>query len=521
MKYIDTLLNKITMYRVVLYSMFTIALAAIVLGFAGVIAYDGFSLIASFLILMFSSYLTNMMFAKLFKAPANVESVYITAFILFFLIEPLITVNGIIILVAVSTIATISKYLFAIHRKHMFNPAAIAAVILTLTGSGAVIWWVATPVLSTLTLILGLLIVRKIKRFPMFATFVIVSIAALVYTYVVPSGMNFFSFAKELLLSWPFVFFATIMLTEPLTTPPTTATQIIYAGIVGLFFASKFTFGPFYSTPELALIIGNIYSYSVSSKQKLMLTLMMKRQVSATVYDFIFESNQQLSFRPGQYLEWTLPHIAPDNRGNRRFFTVASSPTESAIHLGVRIDPNDSSSFKKHLLSMEPGEIMTASHLSGEFTLPTIPASNNVSNSTKYGRQQKLVFIAGGIGITPFRSMVKYMLDTSGNVNAEKRDVVLFYFVNSETDLAYQELFEEARQKIGLRVEYIASTPSPSWQGRTGRMTPKIIAEIVPDFNARYFYLSGPNAMVQNYKKMLRGMGVARKSIKTDYFPGF
>lgn len=490
------------MYKVVLYSLCILAFVAVVLGFTGVIAYTGVSLIVSFLIILFTSYVTNIAFARLFNAPANVESVYITAFILFFLIDPLITESGVIILIAASAIATISKYLFAIRRKHIFNPAAIAAVILSLTGAGAVIWWVATPILSILTLVLGLLIVRKIKRFPMFITFVVVSIVALAYTYVIPNGMNFSSFIKELILSWPFVFFATIMLTEPLTTPPTKSTQIMYAAIVGLFFASRFNIGPLYSSPALALVLGNVYAYMVSSKQKLMLKLMMKRQLSATVYDFIFESDQHLRFLPGQYLEWTLPHASPDTRGNRRYFTVASSPTETAIHLGVRIDPNDSSSFKKHLLVMEPGEMMAASHLSGEFTLPKSP--------------QKLVFIAGGIGITPFRSMVKYMIDKQ-----EKRDVVLFYFVNSETDFAYQELFEEARQKIGLRVEYIASAPSPAWHGRTGRMTAETIVEIVPDFYERNFMLSGPNAMVQNYKKMLRAMGVATKNIKTDYFPGF
>ncbi len=503
MKYIDKLLNTLTMYRVVLYGLMLIAVVAIELGFAGSLAFSGLSLIASLAIILLASWSSNKLFARLFHAPANVESVYITAFILFFLLEPLITVNGVIILISASLIATLSKYIFAIGKKHIFNPIVITAVILALAGNGSVIWWVATPVLSGLTLVVGLLIVRKIRRFPMFLAFILTSIFALTITYVIPYDVNPLTFLNELFLSWPIVFFATIMFTEPLTTPPTKSTQIVYAIVVGMFFASRFHIGPLSSTPQLALLIGNIYSYLVSSKQKLILRLKTETRISENNYDFAFEANQKLKFIPGQYLEWTLAHKEPDGRGNRRYFTVASSPTEDLIHLGVRIDPKDSSSFKKALLSMEVGDEMVASHLSGEFTMPKNPA-------------KKLVFIAGGIGITPFRSMIKYLIDVG-----EKRDVTLFYCANSDADFSYHELFEEARTKIGLQIIFIPSAPSETWQGLSGRITPEIIVEIVPDFYERYFMLSGPNAMVENYKKLLHTMGVKKSNIKTDYFPGF
>ncbi len=503
MNFIDKKLNSITMYRVVLYGLVLLAAIAIALGFFGVIFYSGFDLIFSLVIITASSMASNVFFAKLYRAPRNIESVYITAFILFFLMEPLMTLPGIVTLVAVSVVSMLSKYLFAIGKRHVFNPVAIATVLLTVVGSGAVIWWVSTPVLSLATLVIGFLIVRKIRRFPLVISFIVTAMVSLGFTSIAPSGQAYPPFIKELFLSWPLVFFATIMLTEPLTTPPTKSTQVTYGVLVGLLFASVFSVGPLRSTPELALVLGNIYSYLVSSKQKLLLNLSRMTRLTPTVYDFAFTPDQRLRFRPGQYLEWTLPHEPSDSRGNRRYFTVASSSTEKEVHLGVRIDGIGSSSFKRALLEMGQGDMMVASHLSGEFTLPRDPA-------------RKLVFIAGGIGVTPFRSMVKYLLD-----NNERRDVVLLYFANADTDFAYSDLFEEARAKIGLAVDYIASVPTPAWKGRTGRLTPQTVAEIVPDFKERYFMLSGPNAMVENYKKLLHSMGVASDMIQTDYFPGF
>lgn len=511
MNVIDKFLNNITMYRVVLYGLTIIALTAIALGFFGVIAFDGVSLIGSLAIIMVSSILANKLFAKLYNAPTNVESVYISAFILFFLLEPSMTVSGIVALVAGSVITMLSKFLFARGKRHIFNPVAVATTLLTIAWSGAVIWWVATPILSIVTLVVGLLIVRKIRRFALVGTFALAAVIGLLFTYIIPHDINSLVFLKELVLSWPFVFFATIMLTEPLTTPPTKSTQMYYGAIVGFLFASRFTFGPIYSSPELSLVLGNIYSYAVSSKQKLTLMLKKVERHTDTVYNFIFATDKQLRFKAGQYLEWTLPHEQSDTRGNRRYFTVASSPTEEGLQLGVRIDDKASSSFKRELLSLTDAEIaarhigtqaMVASHLSGEFTMPE-------------DRSEKIVWIAGGIGVTPFRSMVKEIIDMR-----EMHDIVMLYFANTDTDFAYAELFNAAAA-FGVRTEFIASNPSPSWQGRTGRLDATMLAQLVPDFQERMYMLSGPHAMVANYVKILRSAGVSRRQIKTDYFPGF
>src|SRR5438067_12955651 len=109
--------------------------------------------------------------------------------------------------------------------------------------------------------------------------------------------------------------------------------------------------------------------------------------------NFVFKPSHRLAFEPGQYMEVTLAHAKPDSRGNRRFFTIASSPTEDYLNLGVRFY-EDSSSFKKALSRIDGRTTIIAGQVGGDFTLPPDP-------------RQKLAFIAGRIGITPFRRMWK------------------------------------------------------------------------------------------------------------------
>src|SRR5690606_33578640 len=149
--------------------------------------------------------------------------------------------------------------------------------------------------------------------------------------------------------------------------------------------------------------------YIVSPKYKLLLTLKEKVQLAPSIYEFIFSKNIAFTFTPGQYLEWTLPEKSADGRGNRRYFTIASSPTEEDVRLGVKMAAERSSKFKTTLVDMKEGDSLVAGQLSGDFVLPK-------------DKNKKLVFIAGGIGVTPFRSMIQYLL-----TNREKRDIVLFY----------------------------------------------------------------------------------------------
>jgi ferredoxin-NADP reductase len=244
----------------------------------------------------------------------------------------------------------------------------------------------------------------------------------------------------------------------------------------------------------------------VSQDNKLVLKLKEVREVSTDVYEYVFAADRKVRFTPGQYAEWTLPHPSPDTRGNRRYFTIASSPTERYVRIGVKFYHKPPSTFKKALAHMNVGDTIVASHIGGDFVLP---------RDTK----RKLVFIAGGIGVTPFRSIVRHSLDTG-----QVRDIIFLYAVRTPKDIAYREILEEAQKKLGMKVIYIASDPTSvtsEWKGRVGTIDAKLLMQEIPDISERAFYISGPQGMVTDIADILHSMGVHRSQITGDYFPGF
>jgi ferredoxin-NADP reductase/Na+-translocating ferredoxin:NAD+ oxidoreductase RnfD subunit len=503
MKIIDDFLNRITMYRLVLYYLVILLVAAVLLAFFGYLPFDPSAIVFSTAIITGVSWFFNKLFARVFKAEENVESIYITAFILALIIAPVASKDyaGIGFLVFASAWAMGGKYIFAIGRKHIFNPAALGVALSALVINQSATWWVGGNMqLLPIVLLGGLLIVRKIQRFDMIASF---SVVALLTAVATAAPGNFISPITQTLLHSSFFFLAFVMLTEPLTTPPGRMNRLIYGAIVGFLFVPSIHIGSFYFTPELALIIGNIFSYAVSPKGRLMLTLQSIETIAADVYEFVFSSDRQLAFQPGQYLEWTLGHRFSDDRGNRRYFTIASSPTEKNIRLSAKFY-NPASTFKRALAGMKKGDTISASHLAGNFVLPK-------------DQKQKLVFIAGGIGITPFRSMVQYMLDKK-----EGRSLVMIYSNKKVEDIAYKDMFDRAQTELGIKTVYLATgvrNPVPGIY--TEPLSAKIIVQEIPDYKDRTFYISGPHSMVDAFEVTLREMGIPRRKIKVDFFPGF
>ncbi|HUQ85523.1 MAG TPA: hypothetical protein VM077_04320 [Candidatus Limnocylindrales bacterium] len=501
---IDNFLNKFTMYRVVLYGLLITSIFTIFYGFLRIISYSGFNLLVSASTLLLTCYLSNIIFARVFKAVTNIESSLITGLILFLIMPPAENLNGMLILFIAGIISMLSKYILAINKKHIFNPVAITAFILGFTANSAALWWVATPPMLPITAIIGLLVVRKVRKFTLFFSFMITALIVSVGSGII-NKLGGIELVLLTLTSFPLVFFATIMLTEPRTMPPLRKYQVIFGVLVGVLFGVQFNFGPIYSTPELTLLIGNIFTYFVSPKQNFLLKLSETKKLASDIYGYSFISNQKPSFAAGQYLEWTLPHKTPDTRGNRRYFTIASSPTEEKLQIGVKISEK-SSSFKSSLLQLKEGTILSAGSLSGDFMLPVDP-------------NEKLVFIAGGIGITPFRSMIKYLLDSN-----EKRDITLFYASPAPSDFVYQDIFENAKNKFILKTIYVITKTEnapANWTGKTGRINEEMIKSEIRDFKERKFYMSGPNSMVQAYKELLATLGIPKNKIVTDYFPGF
>lgn len=500
---LDRFLNSITIYKVVLYGLMLLVTYSFILAFSGVISHGGFAYARLMFTLVAVCYITDTVFAKLFRVPVNAESWIITALILYFIMFPAVGLGDAVTAAFAGFIAIASKYFITINKRHIFNPVAIGALAVGATAffkgtmpaieyyfnSGNVIWWVGTPIMLPAVLVVGLLITRKIRKFSMLGAFLVG--AAITTLLLEPSGTTS-NMMMQTVMSWPLIFFGTVMLTEPFTMPPHRRSQIIFGLMVGLLFSARYHIGPLYSTPELALVIGNLFAYAVGMKRRLMLVLKEKRLISKNTYEFSFIPDAPFNFIPGQYLEWTLPGKSSDIRGNRRYFTVASSPTENEVKLGVKFY-QPSSTFKADLLGLPEGYVIAAGQRGGDFTMPK-------------DTSKKLVFIAGGIGVTPFRSMIKYLIDKN-----EKRDIILIYSVKTEDEIAYKDIFEEGKKAFGLKIVYMVGD----------FLTVDTVAKEILDRKERAFYLSGPNAMVENYRKLLISMGIRRGNIKTDYFPGF
>ena len=485
MSLVDKYLNGITMYRLTLYFLLLLCVFAIAFSAFGLLPFSPWAFLVSIFLLVASCWLANTAFAKFFNAPTNFESVYVTALILSLIITPATALSDVSFLFLAALLAMASKYILAIGKKHIFNPAAFSVVLTALTLKQAVSWWVGTPVMAAPVLLGGLLIARKTRKF------------WLVFTFLVVSSVFFFASLKQVFLSSPLLFFAFVMLTEPQTVPPTRILQMTYGGLVGLLTFSQ--------APEIALVLGNIFSYLISPKKKLLLAVDEKRKVGNSMWDFMFKTPKKLEYQPGQYMEWTLAHKNTDSRGSRRYFTLSSSPTEDTIRVGVKFDPNGSS-FKKAMFNLKKGDEIVASHVTGEFTLPK-------------DRSKKLVFVAGGIGVTPFRSMLKYLLDKK-----EKRSVIVFYTEEAADDFVYKDVLDNAQKELGIKVVYTITNrenvPS-NWKGKVGRIDVKMLEEEVPDSPERLFFLSGPHSMVEGFRQTLLEMGVPKGQIKVDFFPGY
>ena len=505
MKLIDKYLNMFTMYRITLYYLIALTVLAIIIGFTGNLPYSGLDIAYSATLVVVVCLAANYIFAKLFKAVTNVESVFITALILVLIFPADIFRNG-LLLVGVSLLAIGSKYLLTVEKRHIFNSAAVGVyMITTLSPEHVATWWIGSQYMLPLVLVGSFLLVRKVRRERMVITFLMVFFVLSAYGSFIHNGTisTILTTWQRSIFSYAVVFFDSIMLTEPLTSPPTKKLQTLYGVLVAILYTTPLVrLWGLVSTPEVALLIGNVFSYVVSPKYRLMLKLLKKIRVSPDTYLFDFGKIDKFTFTPGQYLEWTLPHPEADGRGNRRYFSIASAPHENLMMAVKFYQP--SSSFKKALLGLpETGEVIAAG-LSGDFVLPK--------------KDVPLVFIAGGVGIAPFRSILEDIV-----LHKRKVDIIVIFANKRSDDIIFSDTLKKA-EVFGVRTVYVLTDKQslpPDWKGYSGHITEEVIRKEIGDYQKRLFMISGPQLMVQNFEKILIACGVPRRHIQTDFFPGY
>jgi glycine betaine catabolism B len=507
---IDSFLNRFTTYRLTLYYVAALLVLGFVLSLFGVLPGGPVAIVSTVALLLAVCLVVNRILARILRINANPESSIITALILALIMAPVSVLSDLrhaAILAAAGTAAIASKYALAWKRQHPFNPAAVGALVAGLAFGTWATWWVGSTALLPLVLAGGLLLARKIARFRLLGTFFLFFLvfnAALGLVQGAPVDL--------MLQSIPFVFgqtallfFGFVMFTEPASSPKRLVPQVVYAAIVAFLYQPQLAMFGANLTPEEALLIGNLFSFFISPSFKLRAPLKDRREIGEGISGLVFPKPAWFSFVPGQYMEWSIPLRTGDSRGNRRYFSIASSPTEPDILIAARFPPH-ASRYKQELMSLPPGGVVTAGELGGDFVLPRDPGI-------------PLAFVAGGIGITPFRSMLKYLAD-----KGEKRDIVLLYSNYAEQEIVFLDVLKEAECRIGLRVVHTLTDPTrvrPGWCGRTGIIDAAMIREEIPDCRSRHFMVSGSPGMVNAAKSALRSAGVPRSRIRSDYFPGY
>lgn len=204
-------------------------------------------------------------------------------------------------------------------------------------------------------------------------------------------------------------------------------------------------------------------------------------------FSLILEKPVGFRFYPGQFLDIELNIEDSDKRGKVRAFTISSSPTEEFLMITPKKGISD---FKKAMEKLKPGDFIDSSYPAGTFTLDeTTPA----------------VFIAGGIGITPFRSMIKYAAD-----NKLKIPIILIYS-NSGENTVFKDEFEKWKNTLPkLNIIYHNSTQS----GHLTLDSRHLALESI-------YYLAGSREFVNKMEKILLKMGVDQTNIRYDRFDGY
>lgn len=223
------------------------------------------------------------------------------------------------------------------------------------------------------------------------------------------------------------------------------------------------------------------------------LKFITKTKETGDVVSFIFEPTKPLSWTAGQFLIYFLPHEKEDIRGRQRYFTISSAPFEKHVMLTTRIFEQNQSSFKRTLEKLNPGDLVEAKGPDGDFVL-TEP-------------DKQYVFIAGGIGITPYRSIILQLDNEQKPLNIE------LLYANKTDEFVFKEELENLSLKHpNFNIRYIISPE---------HIDENYIEQNVQNYKNKTFYVSGPEPMVEAFDKMLKGMGIKEENLKTDYFPGY
>ena len=207
---------------------------------------------------------------------------------------------------------------------------------------------------------------------------------------------------------------------------------------------------------------------------------------------------EKIDYKPGQYF---IMELDVEDQENSRPLSIASSPTEDFLLFSTKISQ---SAFKQKFNSLEVSETVKLQGPMGVFVLKE--------------DAQQIVFLGGGIGITPFRDMIKYAGDKKLPIK-----LILLYSNKTPSDIVYKDewhVFEKENPNLKV-INTITQPEGTDWQERIGRVDEKMIREFCADLNNALFYICGPPGMVDGLSNLLKTMNIPLQNIKIEKFVGY
>jgi len=227
--------------------------------------------------------------------------------------------------------------------------------------------------------------------------------------------------------------------------------------------------------------------------------------VAESTMRFRFEKPEGFTYTAGQSIDLFLVNPPEtDAEGNKRAFTLASSPDDDYLAITTRMRDT---AFKRVLKTMTPGTPMRLEGPFGELTLPE-------------QTDRPVIFLAGGIGITPFYSMSRYAA-----AHSLPHRITLFYSNRRPEDAAFLDEFLKLPAQnpnftfVGTMTEMDKSTQD--WNGERGYIDATMLKRYLPEAEGAIYYLAGPAGMVAALRKMLNESGVSNDNIRTEEFTGY
>jgi len=506
-------LGRVSMYRLVYLALAALAVVALLLSFFGLVGPDPLQLVVTLAVLAAVCVGVDAAAQRLLNLPWRLESSLITAHILLFVLRPTIELVGLLGIVIAAAVASLSKYVLAWRGRHIFNPAAVGATVLTLLSLvwpdlGASSWWVGTPALAAPVILLGLAVLVRTEKLRVVAVFLVFAVAVAVFRTAAQyqaAGVEVevLDLLWPLLWSSPFLFLGAFMLSEPLTLPPRRWQQLTVATVVGVLAGWPIPIGDITLGQERALLIGNLVAFAFAVRTAVRLTLVSRAEPTPSVQELTFRVHDRLAFLPGQYLELEVPHRHPDARGTRREFSIASAPEDLPLLKVAFKDGKTTkplSSYKKALADVQPGDALAITGVWGDFLLPKRDAA-------------PILMVAAGIGVTPFVSQLRHAQESGLD-----RDIVLVYVASDSSELAYRdEIAASGAHVIVFTRDQPADLPDHWVWARGVRLDADGLLRVVPDIASRHAYISGPAALIADLAPALE----RARSITTDAFSGY